>query len=98
MPCSPLKIPGSCADKNLVFTDYSLAAPPAHAAVRIHHNGSAFHKGVDQPFMKCLKIHLLAGWNHYTDQAGLMNSQKSACFCLLGLKVCPTKPGSYGWL
>ena len=56
MSCTALEVSGTCTDQDFIFTNYTLTASPAYAAVRVHDDRAALNKGVDQPFLQCLKI------------------------------------------
>ena len=47
MTGTSLEVTGSSADQHFVLTDNTLAASPADAAVRVHHNSSCLHEGID---------------------------------------------------
>ena len=54
MSGTSLEITGASTDQNLILTDHALAAAPADTAVRVHDNGAALHKDLDQPLIQCL--------------------------------------------
>ena len=47
MTGTALEVTGSGADQHFVLADDTLAASPADASVRVHHNGSCLHEGID---------------------------------------------------
>ena len=49
MSGTSLEIAGAGTDQNLILADHALAAAPADTAVRVHDNGAALHKDLDQP-------------------------------------------------
>ena len=48
MARTSLEVSGSGADQHFIFTDDTLAASPADAAVRVHDDGSGLHEDIDQ--------------------------------------------------
>ena len=71
MTCAALEVSCTGTDQDLIFTDDALAASPAYAAVRVHDDRAALNKGVDQPFLQCLKINGLT----------CRNDKKTNLFC-----------------
>ena len=54
MSGTSLKVSGTGADQNLILADHALTASPADAAVRVHHDRTALHEGLDQSLIQCL--------------------------------------------
>ena len=71
MTCAALEVSRTGADQDFVLADHTLAAAPAYAAVRVHDDRAALNKGVDQPFLQCLKINGLT----------CRNDKKTNFFC-----------------
>ena len=50
MARTSLEVSGSGADQHFIFTDDTLTASPADAAVGVHDDGSGFHEDLQKTF------------------------------------------------
>ena len=60
MTGSSFEITGSGTDEGLSFTDDTLTASPADAAVGVHDDGSGFHEDLQKTFL--MPADRLPGW------------------------------------
>ena len=61
MSGTSLEVSGSGADQGLACANDALAAAPADTAVRVHHDSSCLHKGLDNSFLNGSFIDFVAG-------------------------------------
>ena len=53
MSGASLEVTGTGTDQHLILADDALAAAPADTAVRVHDNGAALHKDLDEALIQC---------------------------------------------